>query len=254
MPAVPPLCGGSRDPRGGAMFVDELRRAAEAAARVELPAVSAALWKAFGTGQITEADATALSELIEARKAVPAAPRPTPARRGSRPRTDESLQRRRRWAVSGRLPPALAARFTVAELAVLAVVAAETARHGRCSLAHGHLAAVAGVSVSSVKRAMKAARDLGLVEIEVRRVSAFRNDTNMVRVVSREWLSWLRLARTGGGVQVGAGTPTHCSSRPTKRPAEPSEGLPGRQGGIHRRVSADPGAGGGSRPNHVLDA
>ncbi|PWN58561.1 helix-turn-helix domain-containing protein, partial [Chryseobacterium phosphatilyticum] len=32
------------------MFVDEIRRAAEAAARVELPAVSAALWKAFGAG------------------------------------------------------------------------------------------------------------------------------------------------------------------------------------------------------------
>lgn len=236
------------------MFVEELRRAAEAAARVELPAVASALWKAFGAGQITEADATALSELIEARKAVPAAPQPAAARRGSRPRTDESLQRRRRWAVSGRLPPALAARFTVAELAVLAVVAAEAARHGLCGLAHGHLAAVAGVSVSSVKRAMKAARDLGLVEIEVRRVSAFRNDTNVVRVVSREWLSWLRLARVGGGVQVGASTPTHYSSRPPKRPAEPSQGLPGRQSDVHRRVSADPGAGGGSRPNYVLGA
>lgn len=236
------------------MFVDELRRAAEAAARVELPAVSAALWKAFGAGQITEADAAELSELIQARKAVPAAPRPAPVRRGSRPRTDDSLQRRRRWAASGRLPPALSARFTTAELAVLAVVAAEAARHGRCSLAHAHLAAVAGVSVSSVKRAMKAARDLGLVEIEVRRVSAFRNDTNLVQVVSREWLSWMRLARTGGGVQVGAGTHTHSSTRPGKRPAEPSQGLPGRQGGIHRRVSAAPDAGGGSRPDHVLGA
>lgn len=236
------------------MFVDELRRAAEAAARVELPALSAALWKAFGAGQITEADAAELSELIEARKAIPAVPRPIPARRGSRSRTDESLQRRRRWAASGRLPPALAARFTVAELAVLAVVAAEATRHGRCSLAHGHLAAVAGVSVSSVKRAMKAARDLGLVEIEVRRVSAFRNDTNVVRVASRQWLSWLRLACSGGGVQVGAGTLTRGSNKQGKRPAEPWQGLPERQGGIHRRVSAAPGAGCRSRPHHVLGA
>ena len=42
---------------------------------------------------------------------------------GSRPRTDTSMERRRRWAASGRLPPALAARFTLAEQAVLAMVA-----------------------------------------------------------------------------------------------------------------------------------
>ena len=195
------------------MFAVELRRAAEAAARVELPAVSALLWKAFAAGSVTEAEAEALSGLIEARKAVPAPPRAVPVFRGSRPRTDESLQRRRRWAASGRLPPGLASRFTTAETAVLAVVAAEIVKHGRCTLAHAHLAAVAGVSVSSVKRAMRAARDLGLVEIEVRRVSAFRNDTNRVSVVSREWLAWMRLARSGSGVQVGAGTPTYRSNR-----------------------------------------
>lgn len=236
------------------MFADEIRRAAETASRVELPAVSAALWKAFGAGQINETDATALSELIETRRAIPIVSAAPPRRVGSRPRTDASLERRRRWAASGRLPPALAARFTVAEVAVLAVVAAEAARHGRCSLAHGHLAAVAGVSVSSVKRAMKAARDLGLVEIEVRRVSAFRNDTNVVRVVSREWLSWLRLVRSGGGVQIGAGTPTHGSNRLGKRPTEPSQKLPERQGRFHRRASAAPGAGGGSRMDRMLGA
>ena len=34
---------------------------------------------------------------------------------GSRPVSGASLERRRRWAASGRLPPALAARFTLAE-------------------------------------------------------------------------------------------------------------------------------------------
>lgn len=136
---------------------------------------------------------------------MPEAPgRPPAAGRGSRPRTDASLKRRR-WAASGRLPPALAARFTTAETAVLAVVATEVSKHGRCTLAQGHLAAVAGVSVSSVKRAIRAARALGLVEVTVRRASAFRNDTNLVSVVSREWLAWMRLARTGGGGQTGTG-------------------------------------------------
>lgn len=35
------------DPRGGAMFADEIRRAVEAAPRVKLPEVAAVLWRAF---------------------------------------------------------------------------------------------------------------------------------------------------------------------------------------------------------------
>ncbi|OHV14803.1 hypothetical protein BK022_23715 [Methylorubrum extorquens] len=215
------------------MFVDEIKRAAETAARIELPAVSAALWKAFGAGQISEAEAATLSDLIEARKAVQAAAAPPRRAIGSRPRTSASLERRRRWAASGRLPPALAARFTTAEVAALAVIAAETARHGRCTLAHAHIAAVAGVSVSTVKRAVKAARDCALLEVQVRRVSAFRNDTNVVAIISREWLSWLRLARTGGGVQNRTGTPTLFSRTEKKGPVEKVKGSAGEQGRKH---------------------
>lgn len=208
------------------MFCDQIRQQAEAAPRAALPAVAAALWKAFAEGHVSESEAEALAALIEARQAVPATPRPAPVRRGSRPRTDASLERRRRWAASGRLPPSLAWKFTTAELAVLALIATEVAKHGRCTLAHGHLAAVAGVSVSSVKRAMVAAREAGLIDVEVRRVSAFRNMPNVVTVVSREWLSWLRLARSGGGVQVEAGTPTHVLDLGKTRSFEPSQKLP----------------------------
>ena len=42
------------------MFADELRRVVESAARVELPAASVLLWKAFGAGQVTEAEAEGL--------------------------------------------------------------------------------------------------------------------------------------------------------------------------------------------------
>lgn len=217
------------------MFVDEIRRAAERAARIELPKVSAAMWQAFSAGHITETEAEALSALIEARKAIPAAPaRPPAARRGSRPRTDASLERRRRWAASGRLPPALAVRFTQAEVAVLAVMAAEAARHGRCTLAHGHLAALAGVSVSTVKRAFRAARDAGLVDVQVRRLSAFRNDTNAVSIVSREWLSWMRLARSGGGGQIGPSMHTNISRPTSTRVRNPSKKAAEGQDRRHR--------------------
>ena len=182
------------------MFANEIRRAVEAAPRVKLPEVAALLWRAYGDGQVTEAEAEALSNLIEVRKTPPATPTVPRRTVGARPRTDASLERRRRWAASGRLPPQLAARFTQAEVAVLAVVAVEVRKHGGCTLARGHIAALAGVSDSTVKRALRAARDAGLLNVEVRRVSAFRNDTNVVTIASREWTAWLRLLSSGVGV------------------------------------------------------
>ena len=47
------------------MFVEQLRRGVEASPRAELPAVSALLWKAFAAGQVTEQQASELSEMIE---------------------------------------------------------------------------------------------------------------------------------------------------------------------------------------------
>ena len=45
-------------------YAYEIRRQAEAAPRAALPAVSAALWKAFGEGHLSEAEAEALSALV----------------------------------------------------------------------------------------------------------------------------------------------------------------------------------------------
>src|SRR3954469_10605333 len=108
------------------MLAFQLRWAVEAAPRERLSELSAALWKGFAAGAVTEAEAEELSLLIEARKKAPAAPQAARRPVGSPPRTDASMERRRRWAASGRLPPGIACRFTLAEQAVLAVVAVET--------------------------------------------------------------------------------------------------------------------------------
>ena len=209
------------------MYVEEIRRQAETAAHAAVPAVAAALGRAYGEGKVSEAEAEALSGLIEARRSrarsnlsrpncgandLPqigdaAQDRAGPSRKapGSRPRTDASLERRRRWAASGRLPPQLAVRFTPAEQAALALVAAETARRGDCRLAVGQLAAVAGVSETTVRNALRLARSLGLLTIEERRLTGFRNDTNVVRIVSTAWAAWLRLARRGEQVSGARG-------------------------------------------------
>jgi len=67
------------------LFAEQLRRAVEASPRVELARVAQLLWKAYAAGQVTEAEASALSDLIEARRALPPAPKPVPRRLGSRP-------------------------------------------------------------------------------------------------------------------------------------------------------------------------
>src|SRR5829696_5585366 len=137
------------------MFADEIRRTVMAAPHVELPKVSALLWKAYAAGQVTEAEASGLSELIEVRKAIPATGKPVKRHCGSRPRTTASIERRRSWAASGRMPPKIANRFTGAEQAVLAVVANKVADGGSCSLTVGHIAALAGVSETTVRNAMR---------------------------------------------------------------------------------------------------
>src|SRR4051794_28888620 len=181
------------------MFVEQLRRAVEASPRVELAKVAALLWKAYAAGQVSEAQASELSEMIETRRVIPT-PSPRPRIRvGSRPRAPEGLARRRRWAASGFLPPTLASRFTVAETAVLSVVAAQARTHGACTLTIGHIAALAGVSETTVRNAVREARALGFAHVEERRVSAWRNLPNRITITSREWLSWLRLRGKGEG-------------------------------------------------------
>ncbi len=91
------------------------------------------------------------------------------------------------------MPPQLATRFTMSEQAVLAVVAEQVLRHGRCALALDHIAALAGVSRSSVKNALRQAAALGLVAIQLRPIRAFKHDTNVVTITSREWSSWLAM-------------------------------------------------------------
>ncbi|WP_082317199.1 helix-turn-helix domain-containing protein [Methylobacterium sp. ARG-1] len=225
------------------MFAYEIRRQAEAAPRAALPAVTAALWRAYGEGKVTEAEAETLSSLIEARRETSKTENPSlPQNRvglprrsvGSRPRTDASMERRRRWAASGRLPPGLAARFTLAEQAVLALIAAETARRKDCRLAVGHLAAIVGVAETTVRNAIREARKLGLLTVEERRLTGFRNDTNIIRIVSPEWTAWLRLARRGGLSSVQGGG---CKS-PKRTPTEVLEsGKPRAMAGSRGRAA-----------------
>lgn len=178
--------------------------------------MSSALWKAFAVGSVTEEEAPELSVLIEARKAVPPpSTRPVRRRVGSRP-TPALMTRRRSWAASGRLPPRLASMFTLAEQAVLSVVAVEVQRSGACTLTLEHIAASAGVCRSTVKNALREAQHLGLIRVEERRLTAWRNAPNRVPIVSAEWRTWMRLRSKGAG---GQAIPSNNRATATERVA-----------------------------------
>lgn len=181
------------------------------APRRALDHLASTTWRALAAGSIEEEEAAALSEAIEARRsALRATGKPTGAhlplagarylnrgKYGPRPavapaKRRERIERRRRLAASGPMPPALAASFTVSELAVLRIVGDEVRDRGSCDRTLDELAARAGCGRTSARNAIRAARQHGLVHVEERRIPRRRSLPNVVTIVSAEWLAWLR--------------------------------------------------------------
>src|SRR4051812_26891501 len=114
------------------------------------------------------------------------------------------------------MPPALACKFTVGELAVLRIVGDEVRQHGQCTRCVDELAARAGVCRSMVKNAIREAARLGLLTVEERRREGRRNLPNVIRIVAKEWTSWL--ARGGRSSRPSAEPLVGCKKlRPTDK-------------------------------------
>ena len=170
-----------------------------------LDAVAREIWGALGAGQLTEAEAARLDGLVRDRRArigggraggilhgVGLARPPRPPRPRS-PDRQASIERRRRVAASGAVPPELAAQFTQGEVAVLSVVGREAAR-GRpiCDWPMDRIAALAGVSRTVARGALRLAQTLGLLRVQERRRRAARSDTNVVTITAKGWWRWLK--------------------------------------------------------------
>src|SRR4051812_33304048 len=135
------------------MFANAMVAAIDAARTLnKLDHLSADIWKAWGSGQIGD-EAQILAMQLEARrKAVrgdlkpvgipPGRPSIFPPRRPQRaPERPVTIARRRHLAASGPMPPALACKFTVAELAVLRIVGDEVRGQGACARTIDEIAA-----------------------------------------------------------------------------------------------------------------
>lgn len=183
---------------------DTLRTSAQRAALGALSDLVSQVWEAFGAGAIDEAQAATLQGVIDERRAgaKPAAvslgaalgARPSifnPRRYQVSPDRSASKERRRRLCASGAMPPAIAGKFTGGECAVLSAVAHEVSARGSCELCVDAIAANAGVCRRLVQAALRIAESLGFIAITERPQRGRKSLTNVVRIVSREWLAWL---------------------------------------------------------------
>lgn len=188
------------------MFANTMSAAIDAARTLtRLDHLSRSIWQGHTCRAIGDDDAQALAERLHARRSVvrgdikpvgipPGRPSIFPPRRPQRaPVRAVAIARRRHLAASGPMPPSLACRFTTGELAVLRIVGDEVRAGGLCALCLDAIAARAGVCRRTARNAIRQAARLGLLTIQERRREGQKNLPNIVRVISREWLQWLRI-------------------------------------------------------------
>src|SRR5829696_2940830 len=170
---------GFNRPKGQSMFAQQVADAVTRARTLtRLDHLSRSIWQAMVANAVTDEQAQNLAELIHARRTVvrgdlkpvgipPGRSSIFPPRRLQRPALRPvAIARRRHLAASGPMPPALACRFTVGELAVLRIVGDEVRLHGHCNRRVDEIAARAGVCRSMVKNAIREAARLGLLTVE----------------------------------------------------------------------------------------
>ena len=195
------------------MLAEQFHAAAAAAkTTAAVDEIARLTWRAHAEGHLVDAEAEAVSEALQGRRAAFATRRMQQAVSPSigltahhrpAPRSPDrqaSLERRRRQAASGAMPPALAARFTTGELAALAVIARQCQGSGGvCTLPIDAIAGLAGVSRTTTQNALRAAKAQGLIFARERRRPGLPSLTNILRVISAEWAAWLKLSGEGGG-------------------------------------------------------
>jgi hypothetical protein len=178
------------------------------------------LWRSYGAGAINDDDAAFLQSYIDRRRPIgssatrnaPGLPigkfvgraieraygRFVPRRR--RVLTDEQKQaardRRRTLGSSSVMPPDLRCQYTEGERAVLAIIAGEIKHSGNCDLPIDKIAALAGVCRTTVQNTLHEARRLEHINVTERPRPGKKNLTNVVHIVSVEWLAWIKRGPT----------------------------------------------------------
>jgi hypothetical protein len=222
------------------MFVDQMAAAINDARTMNrLDDLSRAIWQGWGANAVTDDQAQELASLIHARKQVmrgevkpvgipPGRPSIFPPRRLQRaPVRSVAIARRRHLAASGPLPPSIACKFTVGELAALRIVTDEVREKGHCDRTLGEIAARAGIGRTTAQNALRVAATLGLLTVQERRREGQKNLPNIIRIVYREWQLWIKRGGQRNGPQGSKGIgfkKTDPTDKESKRKTE--NGIP----------------------------
>lgn len=94
------------------------------------------------------------------------------------------------------MPDNMRHHYTEGERAVLCIVAGEVKRQGVCELSIDEIGDRSGVGSTTVQNAMHQARLLGHIEVRERPQTGAKHLTNVVRVVSHEWLTWIKRGKS----------------------------------------------------------
>jgi hypothetical protein len=214
------------------LALEFMRAIARAKTTAALDHLTKTLYRGYGSGIFNDAETTNIQDALLMRKATlcgqdtiaarigateeeqqirrQIAMRPTifPPKRPQRsPNRRKSILRRRQLAASGPLPPLLASHFTTGQLAVLRIIADEFQTHGVCARTLGEIASRAGVCIALARNAVRTAERLHLILTEYRRKRGQKNDANLLRIVSKDWLVWLAI---GPKLKRGRSNATRC--------------------------------------------
>ncbi len=195
------------------MFSNALAGAIDAARPNQFDALSRQIWQAHGAGHIPDEAAQSLAERLHQRRnaggAAQGALFPMPAATDGQPRQrswpgfarareqrspdrQKSIQRRRQLAASGVMDPAIACGYTVGELAVLRIIGDEVVAKGVCDRSIDEIASRAGVCRKLARNTIRLAERNGLILVQRRPRPGRKNLTNLIRVLSAEWMAWLK--------------------------------------------------------------
>src|SRR5262245_12114893 len=102
-----------------------------------------------------------------------------------------SLLRRKNLAIRDSMPKRMLIKLTECQRAYAQIVRERHEQCGQFDLCHDEAAARMGCCAKSVQLAQNRLRDLHWIDVEIRERPGQKNDTNIIRIVSPEWLNWI---------------------------------------------------------------
>lgn len=158
--------------------------------------------------------------------------RPRPQRSPDR---EKSIHRRRTLAATWPMPPVMAGMLTTSQVAYARIIADEVHRTGRCELTLDEIAARGGMCRKTAKRAQDRLAELEWITVAERPVEGRKHLSNVVRIVSGEWSTWIKMGPKPRPIG-GHSCPTTGNQSLYSAPRAPAE----RAQGAYERERAGP--------------